>query len=167
VSKQKTNTALPLYASVITATVIAVAWVCYRNFYAPEQPAEKERANTAAAQDAGPADDAITDEDERLQYVVASIEVPDLSISHDQKPDDAGPVKGLLKVSGTALNKGARAIRSLRVIIHLQSASGTVLGTYLEDVLNGSRLGPTEKKPFKFIIPEKPEFAGQFKSELR
>jgi hypothetical protein len=164
-SKQSTSTSWPLYAAVGAAIAIAAAWIAYSKLAADGGGGSSSAVGTA--KDGGSADESFASEDERIAYVAATVEVADLAIGPDQKPDDAGPVPGVLRVSGAAHNKGDRALRSIRIVVHPQSNTGKVLGTYIEDILRNERLGPGETKVFKFMIPEKPEFSGKFMHEVR
>jgi hypothetical protein len=151
-----------LWMAIGAVVLIAAAWIVYLRM-----AAEGGGGPALSAIDAGPLDDAIRNEDERLAYVAASVEIVDLAIGSDPKPDDAGIVPGVLRVSGTVRNKGDRAVRTVRLIVNPQSSTGKVLGTYIEDVLRNQRLGPGESKAFKFQIPEKPDYAGKFMHEVR
>lgn len=156
--------------ALITAVLVFVgtaggAWFAYR---AAKNAEAKHAIEAKAAPKPAPADDSITQEDERVKYVEASISVSDLAIGPDLKPgDDAGVVAGLLRVSGTVTNKGDKGVRTVRVVVNLQDKDDKVIGTYLEDALGGKRLGPGESRPFKFVVPDKKEFSGRFLSSVR
>ena len=126
-----------------------------------------EQTTAPVKRDAGPGDDTIVDEEERLAYIAQFVTVTGLEVGPDQKPDDAGPVGGLFSVKGTVKNNGTRGLKTIRLVVHPQDASGNVLGTNIQDVLFNKRLGPGESRDFKFVIPEKKEFAGKFTHELR
>lgn len=128
----------------------------------------KDRAPTttvAARADAGTDD--VVDEAERKDYLAKYVELSELKVEPDQKPDDAGPVQGLLAAQGVVSNKGPRGLRSLKVVILPEDASKNVLGAYTEDVLSGQRLAPGDSKAFKFTVPAKPGFAGTFQQHLK
>src|SRR5262249_27414284 len=100
-------------------------------------------------------DDTITDEEERLEYVSKHDHVEGLRIGPAYKPgDDAGIVPGLVRVSGTVYNDGDRGVKTIRVVVNPQDASGKVISSFQEDALGGKRLAPHDSRTFKFDIPE-------------
>lgn len=127
-----------------------------------------ERGNTRPAPPAAAGgkdaqlDDAITDEGERAAYVASSVILEEVSLGVDPKPgEDAGVVAGVLRVSGKIVNKGAKAIRKVRIVASPKDGSGKVVASYREEVLRGARLGPGESRPFRFVIPANKELSGE------
>lgn len=118
-----------------------------------------------------PNDDTITVEGERLAYLAGSVEIVDLVVGPDSAPGEDGGdgkrVAGLLSVSGKIVNHGNRGIMNVTLVINLEDASKSVIGSYVEDVLRGKRLGPAESRSFRFTVPHKPEYAGHFFYKLR
>ncbi len=117
---------------------------------------------TAAAVDAGPRP--MTDE-ERKAYVAANVRVSDVVIGPNLKPGTSEPVPGLLEVAGNVHNQGEQPLTRLSLSIFPEDATGNVLGAYLEDLAK-KPLAPGESRKFRFLIPEKKEFAGKWKQEL-
>lgn len=122
-------------------------------------------ADTGDGGDGG--DGAIVAEGERAAYVARFCALERVEVSRDVRPDDAGPVPGLLRVTGVLLNRGDRAVRSVQVVILPEDSSGKVIGMFREDVLRGARLGPGASRAFDFTLPERREFSGRFQSEVR
>lgn len=106
------------------------------------------------------------DEAARLEYVKQFIRVNDLTIGPDLKPDSEEPVPGLLRVSGQVVNSGERSINKVNLFVYPQDDQGEVLGSHIQDVVVGPALTPGEVRPFKFQIPEKKAFSGQFQHKL-
>lgn len=155
-------------APLVVAAAVAVAGVVGAVVYFRGAPKPPEATAPAKNDPAAPADDAITNEEERIAYVAQHVVAKDLTIGPKPKPgEDAGVLPGLLQVNGAIVNEGPKALRSVRVVIFLKDAKDAVIGTYIDDVLDGKRLGPGESRAFALDVPEKREYAGRFSHALR
>lgn len=123
----------------------------------------------APAQPEGPG--AILEGDERREYCKQFVEIIDLKIDPDTKPNDPDSgvqfVPGLLRAHGSVQNKGDKRVNEVNVVVHMKGADGAVLGTFVEDVAGGRVLGPNELRTFKFEIPDKKEYSGEFSHSVR
>lgn len=159
----------PIRAWQLALALLAIAAVIGAVVKLTASPASQTTAAaTASRPDTGPVfNDLITDETERLAYIASLIELVDLQVGPDQKPDDAGPVPGLFRVSGVIKNNGDRAISQANLMINPRDDKDQVVGSYVEDILHGRRLGPRDSKPFRFQIPERPNSTGRFSHSLK
>ena len=111
---------------------------------------------------------ALVPEEERLAYVKSHLKLHDLRIEPDTRPDDAAVVvPGVLRVHGVVENTGDKPVSSAKLIVHTQDETNGVIGTYVEEILGKKALEPGDRRPFKFKIPDKKEFAGRFLHDLR
>lgn len=107
-------------------------------------------------------------EAERLEYLGAHVLLDDLKIVPDTKPGLDEVVPGLLRVVGTVRNNGERRLSKAYVHIFPKDKAGKVLGSHVENVVKkGGALAPGESRDFRFLIPEKPDFSGDFGHDLR
>jgi hypothetical protein len=105
-------------------------------------------------------------DDERRAYLAASVTVKDLALRPSLKPGTQEAVPGMLEIAGEVHNGGARPVTSVRLLVYPKDAGGQVLGTFQEELARRP-LAPGESRPFRFLVPEKKEFSGQFDHELR
>ncbi len=109
----------------------------------------------------------MTDE-ERGEYLKKFGAVDDLKIVPDTKPDSDDVVPGLMRVVGTVRNNGPRRLHKAFVYIYPKDAQGEVLGSHVENVIKkGGPLAPGESRDFRFLIPDKKAFEGEFGHSLR
>lgn len=104
---------------------------------------------------------------ERRAYIKEHVVLENLSLGPDQKPEDEGPVPGLLRVSGTIRNEGARRLSEAHLNVYPEDKGGRVVTSYVEEILEGRGLGSGEARNFIFRIPARPEFSGEFTYRLR
>lgn len=107
-------------------------------------------------------------EAERVAYVKRHVKVEGLRIGPDLQPDGETPVPGLLSVQGEVVNGGERAVSKVILTVLPKDAKGEVLSAHVEDVAKkGPALGPGDRREFRFTIPDKKSFEGDFGYELR
>lgn len=107
-------------------------------------------------------------DEKRGEYLKEFGAVDDLKIAPDTKPDSDDIVPGLLRVVGTVRNNGPRRLHKAFVYIYPKDGQGEVLGSHVENVVKkGGPLAPGESRDFRFLIPEKKAFEGDFGHSLR
>jgi hypothetical protein len=155
-------------APIVIGAIVVAAAIAGAAIYLRGEPPKPSVPPVAKSEPGAAVDDAITNDEERLAYVTQFVAMKALTVGAKAKPgDDAGVMAGLLEARGEIVNEGTRAVRSVRVVVFLKDASDEVIGTYIDDALDGRRLGPGESRAFTIDVPEKREYAGRFSHALR
>ena len=109
-------------------------------------------------------------EKERLAYVEKFLKIEDFSIAPDTQigPDgDTVEIKGLLRVKGVVRNTGDKVVNKAQLILHVQNDADEVLGTDIQDILDGRKLLGTEERNFSFKIRDRKEFTNRYLFKVR
>ena len=152
---------------IAVVVVLGVGAGVLRYFSTPEPPPaspvklpEKKNVKKAFASD-----------EERRKYIEDFVVVHDLRIDPDTKPqEDGGPVEvvpGLLKVHGVVENTGDRDVGEIKLVVFTKTETKEVLGTYIQDIAGKLGLKAGQRRTFKFEIPDKKAFKGDFAHKLR
>jgi len=153
------KTKIGLIVGALAAAVIALAVIVFGTRAGdPIEIINRSRVGKTAQK-------AIMGDEERRKYIAHFVEVSDLSVDPDTKSAEDGGVTvvpGLLRVTGVVENKGDEPVDEIVLILHPLGETNEVLSTYSEDIAGGRPLAPGQKKPFKFLIPEKKEYGGRF-----
>lgn len=145
----------------VAAVGVLVAGVVLSRSMTEEQVTpEAPRVEKAGA--AGP-----MTEEERLAYLESSVRVRDMAVRATKKPDSEEVVPGLLEVTGVLENQGDRPLEKAVVVVYPKDAAGEVIGGHYENVIIRGALQPGESRNFRFAIPDKKEFGGEFTHGLR
>ncbi len=146
------------------AAVAATAVVIYVNRATPDEAAPKP----AVVDDGLPP---MVGEAEREAYVTTQVKLHDLSVEPDRAPGEdggVGPVvPGLYRVRGAIENVGDKRIEGVKLQIAMKDQDGKVISAFIEDVSQARVLMPGDRRSFKFEIPEKKEFSGEYEHKLR
>lgn len=105
-------------------------------------------------------------ETERAAYVKDNLRIERFSVGPQPKPDSEEVVPGVLKVEGTLINEGDRVVHKVTVMVTTKNEANEVRSTFQESVVERRALQPKESRPFKFRIPDRPEYKA-FDYQLR
>ncbi|MEQ9496245.1 MAG: FxLYD domain-containing protein [Deltaproteobacteria bacterium] len=153
---------------IVLVFVVAGMLLAYAYFRGRDVTDAKKKVPQQFVQvDAGTAVVKMTEE-ERRAYIKANVRVESLEIGPNMKPDRDEPVPGLLEVRGSVVNDGDQALDRVFVHVYPKDADGKVIGSHIENVARvGGLLDAGERRDFKFTIPDKKEFGGDFDHMLQ
>lgn len=149
----------------LLAVGIVVLGIVGATLLGPRTPADDGQGPPVETAEAEPGP---MTEAERVAYVKGFVRVDGLEIGPDMGPSGDTRVPGLLRVKGSVVNAGERAVDKVVLTVFPQDAGGEVIAVHVEDVAKkGGPLGPGQTRAFAFTIPDKKAFEGAFDYELR